>query len=431
MILCVYIYRLYITYNIITQISEKNNREFEIPVISGIKFYINEAERCMKKLLHRVWAEINLDALEQNIKNIKSYTGNKEIMAVVKANAYGHGVALVAPELYRLGVTCFSVSNIGEARELRELLPDADILVFGGCEAEWFSYITDLNLIQTVGDMDFAEELSAWAVSSGRTVRVHIKADTGMSRIGIETAAEVERILSLPSLSVEGIYTHFACSDSLEPSDMAFTEKQEKTLREIAASVAEKNIPVYSQNSGGILYHPGFEGKTVRSGIITYGCMPSTAEKLPFPLTPVLTLKSQVCQVKTIPAGRSVGYGRTYITDKATQIAVIPVGYADGYSRRLSGCGAVYINGKRCPILGRVCMDQMMVDVTGADVKTGDTAVLYSDTIPEITVDAIADRIGTIGYELLCAVGARVPRVAVKNGKVVAAENYIAAAVED
>ena len=230
---------------------------------------------------------------------------------------------------------------------------------------------------------------------------------------------------------MEGVYTHFACSDSLEPSDMSFTAFQEKKLREIAAAAAKKNIPVYSQNSGGILYHSDFKGEIVRSGIITYGCMPNTAEKLPFPLIPVLTLKSQICQVKKIPSGRSVGYGRTYVTDKETEIAVIPAGYADGYSRRLSGNGAVYINGKRCPILGRVCMDQMMVDVTGAEVKTGDTAVLYSDTIPEITVDAIADRIGTIGYELLCAVGARVPRVAIKNGKPVAAENYIAAAVEN
>lgn len=385
----------------------------------------------MKKFLHRVWAEINLDALEQNIKNIKSFTGNKEIMAVVKANAYGHGVGLVAPELYRLGITCFSVSNIGEARELRELLPEADILIFGGCEAEWFSYLSDLDLIQTVGDVEFAAELSDWAVKNDRTIRVHIKADTGMSRIGIESAEEADKILSLPSLSVEGVYTHFACSDSLEPSDMSFTAEQEENLRRIAALATEKNIPVYSQNSGGILYHPDFKGEIVRSGIITYGCMPNTAEKLPFPIIPVMTLKSQICQVKKIPAGRSVGYGRAYITDKETEIAVIPVGYADGYSRRLSGCGAVYINGKRCPVCGRVCMDQMMVDVTGADVKTGDTAVLYSDSIPEITVDAIADRIDTIGYELLCAVGARVPRIAVKNGKVVAAENYIAAAVDN
>ena len=385
----------------------------------------------MKKLLHRVWAEINLDALEHNIKAIKEYIGNKEIMAVVKANAYGHGVGLVAPELYRLGITRFSVSNIGEARELKEILPNADVLVFGGCEAEWFGYISELSLIQTVGDMEFAEELSQWAVQHDKTVRVHIKADTGMGRIGLETLKDAEKIMSLPALSVEGIYTHFACSDSLDPSDNTYTENQEKQLREIAALALKKNIPVYSQNSGGILYHPDFSGEIVRSGIITYGCMPNTAEKLPLPLTPVLTLKSQVCQVKTIPTGKSIGYGRTYVTEKDTEIAVIPVGYADGYSRRLSNCGAVYINGKRCPVCGRVCMDQMMVDVTGAEVKTGDTAILYSDTISEITVDNIADRIGTIGYELLCAVGARVPRIAIKNGKVVAAENYIASVVEN
>lgn len=385
----------------------------------------------MKKLLHRIWAEINLDALEHNIENIRKYTNGKEIMAVVKANAYGHGVGLVAPELYRLGITRFSVSNIGEARELRELLPEAEILVFGGCEAEWFSYITELNLIQTVGDTEFAEELSEWAVKNNKTVRVHIKADTGMSRIGIETAEEVKKIMSLPAISVEGVYTHLACADSLDEGDWVFTDGQEQKLRDISAEAVKKGIPVYSQNSGGILYHPDFKGEIVRSGIITYGCMPSTSEKLPFPLIPVLTLKSQVCQVKTIEAGRSVGYGRTYTTDKETEIAVIPAGYADGYSRRLSGMGAVYINGKRCKICGRVCMDQMMVDVTDADVKTGDTVILYSDTIPEITVDAIADKIGTIGYELLCAVGARVPRIAVKNGKVVAAENYIAAAIEN
>ena len=385
----------------------------------------------MKKLLHRVWAEINLDALEHNIKAIKEYIGNKEIMAVVKANAYGHGVGLVAPELYRLGITRFSVSNIGEARELKEILPNADVLVFGGCEAEWFGYISELSLIQTVGDMEFAEELSQWAVQHDKTVRVHIKADTGMGRIGLETLKDAEKIMSLPALSVEGIYTHFACSDSLDPSDNTYTENQEKQLREIAALALKKNIPVYSQNSGGILYHPDFSGEIVRSGIITYGCMPNTAEKLPLPLTPVLTLKSQVCQVKTIPTGKSIGYGRTYVTEKDTEIAVIPVGYADGYSRRLSNCGAVYINGKRCPVCGRVCMDQLMVDVTGAEVKTGDTAILYSDTISEITVDNIADRIGTIGYELLCAVGARVPRIAIKNGKVVAAENYIASVVEN
>lgn len=384
----------------------------------------------MKKLLHRVWAEINLDALGNNIDEIRKFAPDKDIMAVVKANAYGHGVGLIAPELYRKGIKRFCVSNIGEAKELHEIIPEADILIFGCAEEEWFGDIAALGLIQTVGDIEFAHTLNQWAENNKVKIRVHIKVDTGMTRIGIESGNELEEILSLKSLSVEGIYTHFACSDSLEADDMAFTEHQEALLRDISAFANNKNIPVYSQNSGGILYHPDFKGEIIRSGIITYGCMPSTAEKLPIPLTPVLTLKSQVCQVKKIPSNRSVGYGRTYVSDKETEIAVIPVGYADGYSRRLSGCGYVYINGKLCPVCGRVCMDQMMVDVTGADVKAGDTAVLYSDSIPEITVDAIADKIGTIGYELLCAVGARVPRVAVKNGKIVAVENYIAASFE-
>lgn len=384
----------------------------------------------MKKLLHRVWAEINLDSLDKNIDEIQRFAPNKEIMAVVKANAYGHGVGLIAPELYNKGIKRFCVSNIGEAKELREILPNAEILIFGSAEEEWFEDIVKLNLIQTVGDTELSRALSSWADAKGVKIRTHIKVDTGMSRIGVETAAEIEEIMSLSGLVVEGIYTHFACSDSLNESDIGFTEEQETLLRKVSEKAIEKNIPVYSQNSGGILYHPEYKGEIIRSGIITYGCMPNTAEKLPINLTPVLTLKSQVCQVKRIPVGRTVGYGRVYTSEKDMEIAVIPVGYADGYSRRLSEIGAVYINGVRCPICGRVCMDQMMVDVTGIGVKSGDTAVLYSDTIPEITVDAIADKIGTIGYELLCAVGARVPRIALKNGEIVSVENYISASVE-
>ncbi|MBQ8613769.1 MAG: alanine racemase [Ruminiclostridium sp.] len=384
----------------------------------------------MKKLLHRVWAEINLDALGKNIDEIQKYAEGKEIMAVVKANAYGHGVRLVAPELYRKGVKRFCVSNLGEAIELREILPEAEILIFGGAEEAWFGDIADLDLIQTVGDTVLARCLSQWAEEKGIKIRVHVKADTGMSRIGIETAEELAEIMSLDGLSVEGVYTHFACSDSLVEDDAEFTRGQEKMLRSIAAEAEKKGIPVYSQNSGGILYHKDFEGSIIRSGIITYGCMPNTAEPLPISLTPVLTLKSQVCQVKTISSGKSIGYGRTYFTDSDREIAVIPVGYADGYSRRLSGIGKVYINGRLCPVCGRVCMDQMMIDVTGADVKVGDTAVLYSDVIPELTVDAVADSIGTIGYELLCAVGARVPRIAVKGGKITGAESYVAASFE-
>ncbi|MBQ8843048.1 MAG: alanine racemase, partial [Ruminiclostridium sp.] len=178
----------------------------------------------MKKLLHRVWAEINLDALGNNIREIKEYTKNKDIMAVVKANAYGHGVGLIAPELFRLGINKFCVSNMGEAKELRDLLPKADILIFGGNEEEWFSDIVNLNLIQTVGDTEFAKTLSDFAVKNNVTIRVHIKVDTGMSRIGIESKEELQEITALKGLKIEGVYTHFACSDSLCENEIVFTK---------------------------------------------------------------------------------------------------------------------------------------------------------------------------------------------------------------
>ena len=188
-------------------------------------------------------------------------------------------------------------------------------------------------------------------------------------------------------------------------------------MNEIGEKAKKAGIPVYSQNSGGILYHSDFDGEIVRSGIITYGCMPNTAEKLPIPLTPVMRLRARVCQLKDIPAGVPVSYGRTFVSEAPMRLAVIPIGYADGYSRSLSGKGAVYVNGQRCPICGRICMDQTIVDVTGKDVSVGDIAEIYSDSIPEIMVDNIADSLGTIGYELLCRVSARIPRVGVRNGE--------------
>lgn len=371
----------------------------------------------MKKLYHRVWAEINLDALGKNLETIRACAPDRRVMAVVKANAYGHGVSIVAPELFRLGVRDFAVSNLEEALELRAILPNAEILIFGYCDEEWFGELLGANLIQTVGSVPFARALSAYAAARNAKARVHIKVNTGMARVGIDTAEELEQILALSGLKTEGIYTHFSSADSLLPEDVAYTDGQEQRLRETAEAARRAGIPIYSQNSGGILYHGDYTGEWVRSGIITYGCKPNTAEALPTGFTPILTLKSRVCQVKTLPEGTAVSYGRTYTTSRVTEAAVIPAGYADGYSRALSNRGAVYIHGERCPILGRVCMDQMIVDVTGKNVSVGDTAVLYSDTVPEIMTDAIADSLGTIGYELLCAVGARVPRVAVRNGE--------------
>ncbi len=377
----------------------------------------------MKKLLHRAWAEISLDALDSNINAIREAVRGKTIMAVVKANAYGHGIAIVAKELFCVGIRHFAVSCMAEALELRELLPEAEILIFGYCDEEQYCELIRNNLIQTVGETGFAKSLSDYAEQNGVKIRVHIKANTGMTRIGIDCPEELSDILGLSGLSVEGVYTHFSCADSTAPDDVKYTNEQQEKLHKIAEKAKKAGIPVYSQNSGGILYHSDFSGEIVRSGIITYGCTPNTAEELPLALKPVMRLRARVCQLKDIPAGVPVSYGRTFVSEKPMRLAVVPIGYADGYSRALSGKGAVYVNGQRCPICGRICMDQTIIDVTGKNIAVGDIAEIYSDEIAEITVDNIADSLGTIGYELLCRVSPRIPRVAVRNGEPIQQED--------
>ena len=379
----------------------------------------------MDKLLRRVWAEIDLDTLDSNIGQIKKAAGGIPVMAVVKADAYGHSADIIAGELWEKGVKSYAVSNVLEAIDLRKTLPDAQIVIFGYCDPEWQDEIISGNFEQTAAGIEHARMLSGLAEQRGIRLKVHVKVNTGMNRVGIDTPEELHEIMLLGGLDIRGVYTHFAAADSADPSDIAYTRAQQDKLNTIAAEAKKSGIPVYSRNSGGILYHGDFGGDMVRSGIITYGCMPNTALPVPIDRKPVMRLRAAVCQLKTVPAGTPVSYGRTYVTDKETVLAVIPAGYADGYSRGLSNKGAVYINGQRAPITGRVCMDQMMVDVTGLDVKVGDTAELYSDTIDEIKADNIADMLGTIGYELLCLVSKRVPRAAVRDGKIVKVVNYI------
>ena len=379
----------------------------------------------MDKLLKRVWAEIDLDTLDSNIELIKKAVGGKPIMAVIKADAYGHSAELIAAELWNKGVKSYAVSNILEAIDLRKTLPDAQIVIFGYCDPEWQQEIIDGRFEQTAAGTEHAKLLSDIAVKRGIKLPVHIKVNTGMNRVGIDTPEELHTIMALAGLDVRGVYPHFAVADSDDPSDIEYTNAQQEKLDKVAKEARAAGIPVYSRNSGGILYHKDLGGDMVRSGIITYGCMPNTALPVPIDIKPVMRLRAAVCQLKTVPAGTAVSYGRTYVTEKETVLAVIPVGYADGYSRGLSNKGAVYFGEKRAPIVGRVCMDQMMVDVTGLDVKVGDVCELYSDTIDEIKVDNIADMLGTIGYELLCLVSKRVPRVSIKNGKIADVKNYI------
>lgn len=379
----------------------------------------------MDKLLRRVWAEIDLDTLDSNTELIKKAAGGKPVMAVVKADAYGHSAELIAGELWKQGIKSYAVSNVLEAIDLRKTLPDAQTVIFGYCDPEWQDEIIAGGFEQTAASLEHAKLLSGIAEKRGIKLGVHVKVNTGMNRVGIDSEKELHEIMELPGLDIRGVYTHFAAADSSDPSDIEYTRMQQKKLDDIAKDARKAGIPVYSRNSGGILYHGDLGGDMVRSGIITYGCMPNTALAVPIGIRPVMRLRAAVCQLKTVPAGTAVSYGRTYVTDKETVLAVIPAGYADGYSRGLSNKGAVYFGNRRAPIVGRVCMDQMMVDVTGLDVKVGDTAELYSDTIDEIKADNIADMLGTIGYELLCLVSKRVPRVSVRGGKIIQVVNYI------
>ena len=372
--------------------------------------------------LKRCWAEIDLDALDFNLESIKARCPDKEVIAVMKANAYGHSDVICAREYYRLGVRRFAVSNFHEAERIREIIGDNEcfLLVFGYIGEEHFDGILQHNLTVTAGSVEFAERLNGFAASKSAKIPVHIAVDTGMTRVGVRTAEEIDEIAALKNLEITGIYSHFAVSDMTDRENVEFTQKQYEKLSVLAENM---NVPLHIHNSGGIAYHDDMQAEWIRPGVILYGLSPNTGAENPLKLKQVMTLKSVIDQLKTVTKGVEVGYGRTYTADSEQVLALIPVGYADGYSRALSNKGCVAVNGVLCPIRGRVCMDQLMIDVTKANAKLGDEVKLYSGDFEETSVDHIADVLGTIGYEVVCNVSARVPRVAMRKGEVVEVVN--------
>lgn len=376
----------------------------------------------MKKFLKRAWAEIDLDALRHNYKEIKKLTGDKEILAVVKANAYGHDDKTVCHTLEELGVRYFGVSNLWEAEKLRSQGVKGTILTFGYTDEDYFDELLSLDITQTVGSVEYACDLSSYALSKGVRMPVHIKVNTGMTRVGIETEEELNAILSLEGLDCKGIYTHYAVADSDNEEDISYTNAQYEKLMSIAR---DKGLLIHSQNSGGILYHGDYKGDLVRAGIILYGNAPNYPLAMPIDLKQVMTIKSVVCQLKKIEKGTEISYGRTFKAPKDMTVAVIPIGYADGYFRGFSGKGKMLINDTLCPVLGRVCMDQVVVDVTDVpSVRVNDIAYIYSDKCRETGIDYNAELLGTIGYELTCAVALRIPRVIISGGEITEIVRY-------
>lgn len=385
--------------------------------------------------LKRTWAEIDLDALEKNFSAIRSHlrTGCKT-MCIVKADAYGHGAVQVAQTLARCGAEWFGVSNIEEGAQLRRHGILQPIFVLGYTPPQCAKQLSELSLTQAILSEDYAKELSRCAGDSGVVVDTHIKIDTGMNRLGLiyqahdhraETIRSVERMVHLPALNHTGLFTHFAVSDEGEEGE-TFTRGQYACFVEVRDALREKGITFplcHCCNSGGILAYPDMHFDMVRPGITLYGLYPSWKLKKILPLKPVMTLKSVVALLKEVRPGGTVSYGRTYPIEKSMTLATVPVGYADGYPRAFSGKADMLIGERRAKIVGRVCMDQLMLDVTDVPgLSVGEEVTVFGEGIP---VDELARLHGTINYELVCLVGKRVSRIYMKNGAPVGVMNAL------
>ncbi len=373
----------------------------------------------------RAYAKINLDNIQKNIEALKNRLPKGcDIMGIVKADSYGHGSMAVAGLLKELGINKLGVASIGEAVELRENGVDAAILVLGEIFKEDISTAIQYDIDCTVADIETAMAISQVAAEMNKNANIHLKLDTGMGRIGFQPNSEsleaIESIFSFKGITVRAIFTHFACADL---QNKAHAENQRAQFLEFTHSLENKGYTFKKHfcNSAAAMEMTGYCGDFVRAGIMMYGLYPSEEMNRDFTLFPAMELKSSVSFLKTVPKGFAVSYGSTYITTAPTKIATVPVGYADGYPRYLSNNGDVLINGSRCKILGRICMDQFMVDVTHLeDVKVGDTVTLLGiDGKEEITVEELSHPEYRFNYEFCCLINKRVPRVYVRNGKIV------------
>lgn len=374
---------------------------------------------------HVTWAEVNLDAIAHNIKAYKKHVGPAvEVMAAVKANAYGHGAVAVSRAALAAGATRLAVHRLGEAVELRKAGLEAPILIMGYTPPESAEEIIHWNLTPSLISLDFARVLSQKASDAGSTVPLHIKIDSGMNRYGLmpsEALEFVRALTQLPGLKLEGLFTHFATADSLDQTHMrAQLTEFEGVIGVLRA--AGFNFPcVHAANSAAAMKLPEAHFNAVRIGVAMYGMSPSDEWPPVFQLRPALCLKSIVCRVRDLPAGAGISYGRTYVTKKTMRAALVPVGYGDGYHRILSNKGEVLIHGQRAPIRGRVCMDQFVVDVTHIPgVVEGDEVVLVgAQDSAALPAEEVAAWAGTINYEVTTSLLPRVPRLYFSGGELV------------
>lgn len=364
------------------------------------------------------FAEINLDNFIFNLNQLKNKLGaNTKLMAVIKANAYGHGALKISRVALNNGADSLGVALLEEAMELKEEGINAPILVFGYISSFDLEKAIERKIRQTVFSYQQALSISRAALNQNKEALIHIKIDTGMRRIGFwpehKSLEEIEEIYRLPGIKVEGFYTHFACA---EKEDKSYTQEQMYRFLTFIKALKEKGFEpglLHTANSAALIDLPSTHLDLVRPGIALYGLYPSFTQCEKIELKTVLSLKSEIIQLKVVPAGSGISYNHTFRTSHQSIIATLPIGYADGLNRRLSNKGEVLVKGKKVPIVGAICMDQCLIDVSSInDVEVGDEAVLLGAQGKEIiTADEIADRLGTISYEVLTSISNRVPRL--------------------
>ena len=380
----------------------------------------------------RACALIDIDAIISNVSAVKEKVGkNVKTMAVVKTDAYGHGAVTISKELSAAGVDAFGVATVEEGAALRRNGIEEPILILGYVFPEDYEELLNNSLMHAVFSYENAYALSNKACEMQKTAKIHIKIDTGMGRIGFlpddSSVEEIVKISKLPNIEIDGIFTHFACADC---KDKTSSNNQKKLYLDFLEKLENKGISIpvkHMDNSAGIIDGNGDFLDMVRIGIMTYGMYPSDeVDKASFSLTPALSLLSSVSMVKSVHKGFTVSYGSTFTAPHDMEIATVSIGYGDGYPRALSNKGRVLIGGRFCNIIGRVCMDQLMVDVTGKNVKQGDKVTLVgTDGGNTITAEEVASLAGSFNYEFCCNINMRVPRVYVKGGKIIEINSYL------
>lgn len=383
-------------------------------------------------MVKRTWAEISLNAIEHNYNVIRNKVADDtKVCCVIKADGYGHGAVELSQVYEKLGADFFAVSNVDEGIEIRKSGSKLPIVILGYTPVSEAENLAEYDISQAVFSLEYAKELSEKCVEEDCICKMHIKVDSGMSRIGFMcqefprdeySIEEICEACCLPNLEVEGLFTHFCVSDE-DAEGREFTNKQYENFIHVRDSLKKRGVDisvVHCSNSGAIEDYPETCCDMVRAGIILYGLAPSSKLADRLDLVPAMTLKTVVAFVKEVQKGATISYGRTFTADRKMKIATVPIGYADGFIRQNAKDGYMMVNGKKAKIVGRICMDQTMLDVTDIeDVKTGDEVVVFgTGENGEPTADSLAENTGTINYETVCLVGKRVPRIYIKDGKI-------------